>query len=593
MIAATVRALFLGTLIFTAGLLPATDAHAAQGAVGFRALSAGEARAFRLPTDVMLVSRGVTGRDKLGFERYQQQFGDAEVLGGQLTVYRAADGTILAVIGAHHDGINATNAVRLNAEEALRIVQRRIGAAGEWHSRLLIAPTSGRYFHAVENRRDDSRWFHWVDAETGSLLNAYDGLTHGSGVGVVGDTKDLTGLTSFSGGQYQLVSQDGRQRTYDAQNSNSPRALPGLLASDGDDLWNAPGTTSPGQPALVDAQFYARVTDNYYLGRHGFDWLAHYSQGMVSSAHVKRNYNNAYWNGTQMAYGDGDGTLFIEFSGDLDVVGHELSHGVTEATSNLIYQNESGALNEAFSDIMGTAIEFYNGSGNWTIGEDIGIDSGPYANGIRNMADPNEDGDPSHYADRYTGTSDNGGVHTNSGIANHWFYLLVNGGQNANPLRASGTDVQGIGLAAAEDIAFLGFTALTANANYCAARAATVAVAGSDAAIVGDAWDEVGVDDALCSGGGGGGGSGGSGPEITDVTSVKLKGTKFEITWTTDVPADSVVTFSCCGTFSNSQLVTSHSMQFNGGRGTAYEYYVSSTDANGSSSTAGPFIHQN
>jgi len=592
MFAATARALLLGTLIFTAGLMPTTAAHAAQGTGGFRALAGTQARAFRIPADATLTARGVAGRDKLGVERYQQRFGEAEVLGGQLTIHRAADGMVLAVIGAHYPGINATNAVRLSAEEAIRIVQRRIGAAGEWRSKLLIEPAGGRYFHAIENRRDDSRWFHWIDAETGSLINAYDGLTYGSGVGVQGDPKDLTGLTTSSGDQYQMLSLDGRQRTYDAQNSNSPRALPGLLASDSDDLWNAPGTTSPGQPALVDAQFYAWVTDNYFLSRHVFDWLAHYSQGMVSSAHVKRSYNNAYWNGTQMAYGDGDGVAFVEFSGDLDVVGHELSHGVTEATSNLIYQNESGALNEAFSDIMGTAIEFYYGSGNWTIGEDIGVDSGPYANGIRNMADPNEDGDPSHYADRYTGTSDNGGVHINSGIANHWFYLLVNGGQNANPLRASGSDVQGIGAAAAENIAFLGLTALTTNANFCAARAATVAVAGVHAASVGDAWDEVGVDDALCNGSGNGGG-GGSGPEISGVTSVKLKGTKFEISWTTDVRADTVVTFSCCGTFSNSQLVTDHNMQFNGGRGTAYEYYVSSTDANGSSSTAGPFIHQN
>ncbi|MBU1878410.1 MAG: M4 family metallopeptidase, partial [Chloroflexi bacterium] len=202
-----------------------------------------------------------------------------------------------------------------------------------------------------------------------------------------------------------------------------------------------------------------------------------------------------------MAYGDGDGVTFIELCADLDVVAHELSHGVTEATSNLIYQYESGALNEAFSDIMGTSVEFYYGSGNWTIGEDIM----PSANGIRNTANPNEDGDPSHYADRYTGTADNGGVHTNSGIANHWFYLLVNGDQNANPARASGTNVAGIGISAAEQIAFLGFTALPANATFCNARAATMAVAGSREANVADAWDEVGVDDTLCGGGGGDG----------------------------------------------------------------------------------------
>jgi thermolysin len=305
---------------------------------------------------------------------------------------------------------------------------------------------------------------------------------------------------------------------------------------------------------------------------------------MVSTAHYKRNYNNAGWNGTQMVYGDGDGITFIEFPGDLDVVGHELSHGVTDATSDLIYQNESGALNEAFSDIMGTAIEFYYGSGNWTIGEDIT----PGTNGLRNMANPGEDGDPSHYDERYTGTSDGGGVHTNSGIANHWFYLLVNGGQNSDPTYASGTNVQGIGLAAAEDIAFMGFTALPATANYCAARAGTIAVAGGQANNVADAWDEVGVDEALC----GGGPGGGNGPVITNVSASKTKGNSFAITWTTDTPANSTVSFTCCGAYSDSALVTNHSMSFNGSKGVLYEYYVTSANSNGST-IAGPFYHQN
>ena len=290
-----------------------------------------------------------------------------------------------------------------------------------------------------------------------------------------------------------------------------------------------------------------------------------------------------------MIYGDGDGRTFIEFSGDLDVVGHELSHGVTEATSNLIYQNESGALNEAFSDMMGTAIEYHYGSGNWTIGEDIT----PGTNGLRNMANPNEDGDPSHYADRYTGTSDNGGVHTNSGIANHWFYLLVNGGENANAGRRDGVAVTGVGLNnldAAEQIVYDGFAALPANANFCAARAATIAVAGGHEVNVAAAWDEVGVDEALCEGGGSGDVTA---PVISNVASQKLKGGKFKITWTTNENATSVVMFPLYGTFSNSALVTNHSMSFTGSNGVAYQYSVTSTDASGNSSTAGPFTHQN
>ncbi len=463
----------------------------AQDGGGFRALAGEAAKTFQLPAGFEKVTGEKIASLGLAVERYQQQFGKALVLGGQLTIYRNANGEAAVVIGAHYPNLVARNQVRLDNAAARKIAAAKLGDEGEWFIDLMIDPKTECYFYRVENRRFDSRWFYWIDAESGKVVNAYDGLTTGTGIGVLGDTKDLTGLTLYVSGVYQLKTPDGRQVTYDARNK---QRLPGTLATDSNDIWNLLGRTSPGQPALVDAHFYARVTDSYYLGKHSFNWKTYYSQGMVSSAHLGRNYNNAYWNGSQMAYGDGDGVTFRELSGDLDVVAHELSHGVTEATSDLIYSYESGALNEAFSDIMGTAAEFYYGTGNWTIGEDITIGD----NGIRNMADPNEDGDPSHYLDRYTGTSDNGGVHTNSGIANHWFYLLVEGGQNANPLRATGTDVVGIGLTQAEQIAFLGFTALPADATFCNARASTVAVAGSYAANVADAWDEVGVTVALC-----------------------------------------------------------------------------------------------
>lgn len=563
--------------------LAVTPSFAAEGPGGFRALSGQDAAAFRVPNDVVKVNSRNVGN--LTAERYQQRFGDAQVLGGQITLYRDANGQATAVIGAHYPAIEARNEVTLSPGKAQAVAAAKFGAEGAWLTTLMINPATGLYFYRVETRRDDARWFAWIDASTGEVLNAYDGLTTGSGIGVLGDTKNLTGLTVYVSGVYQLKAANGRQTTYDARNRSR---LPGTLATDTDDIWNLPGRTSPGQPALVDAHYYAFVTDSYYLNTHSFNWLTYYPQGMVSSAHVSSNYVNAYWNGTQMAYGDGDGVSFLELSGDLDVVAHELSHGVTEATSNLIYSYESGALNEAFSDIMAAAVEFYNGTGNWTVGEDITVGD----NGIRNMADPNEDGDPSHYADRYIGTSDNGGVHTNSGIANHWFYLLSVGGQNANPLRASGTDVIGIGITAARNIAFQGFTALPEDANHCAARAATIAVAGSYAANVADAWDEVGVDTTLCGGGGGGGDT--TPPVISNVASVKLTNNGlFKITWTTDEPATTQVVVTNLGTYTNNTLVTSHSMSIQGSRGVRYEYFVTSVDAAGNSATAGPFYHQN
>lgn len=575
-------------MIIPASASSATQAQAGSQQDGFHALNGKEAQNYNIPDDVTLTQHSVlkenSSGNQLTADRYRQYYGEAQVLGGQLTVY-SADGEAVAVIGGHYSNLAPENQVRLNSREAQKAAQGTVGRGGEWFTTLMLDPNTERYYYEVENRGFDSRWFYWIDAGNGAVINAYDGLAHGSGIGVLSDTKDLAGLTTYGNGQYQLISADGRQTTYDARNRSR---LPGVLATDSDDLWNTVGSTSPGQPALVDAHFYARFVDDYFLTTHSFNWVTYYPQGMVSSAHVKRNYNNAYWNGSQMAYGDGDGFSFIELSGELDVVGHELSHGVTDATSDLIYQNESGALNEAFSDIMGTAVEFYNNDGNWTIGEDIT----PGDNGIRNMADPGEDGDPSHYAERYTGTGDNGGVHINSGIANHWFYLLVNGGQNSDTDFDSGTNVQGIGLAAAEHIAFLGFTALSANATFCDARTATVATAGSSEANVADAWDEVGVDAALCDGDGGGSGSG-DGPVISNVSSRKLKGTRFEISWTTDVASTSSVTFTCCGIYSDSEMVTQHSMGFRGSKGVTYEYTVTSVDADGNSSTEGPFTHQN
>ncbi|MDF1499636.1 MAG: M4 family metallopeptidase [Anaerolineales bacterium] len=506
-------------------LVPAA-AGAQDGAIsGFRALKGTEAASFQVPGDVRLVTSFELASYGLTYERYQQVFSgaEAEVLGGQLTLLK--DGSAIKyVIGAHYPGITPTNDVNIAAAQARQRAANDVGAAGERITTLMINPDSGRYFFQVETRRAEARWFHWIDAGDGALLNKFNAIMHDCngaaapcGFGVqytedAGDVKDLSGLTTPSGGDYLLISSDGRQETHDQGSSRRP--FLGPVASDADDSWVLLGDESPAQQALVDAHYYAFVTDAYYFGTHGYDWVdeaiaAGANDKMEVHAHYSVDYNNAFWNGSYISLGDGDQVTFEELTA-LDVVGHELSHGVTDFTSDLIYQDESGALNEAFSDIMGSSMEFWaeaNGyepattlEPDWLIGEDFDL-RGDTVLGFRNMGDPGEDGDPSHYDERYTGTDDNGGVHTNSGIANHWYYLLVNGGQNSDPTYASGTDVTGIGLGAAEPIAFLGFTALPADATFCDARAGTIAVAGAYDANVVDAWDEVGVDEALCGGG--------------------------------------------------------------------------------------------
>jgi Zn-dependent metalloprotease len=465
---------------------------------------------------MQLEGREMLAPQRLTRERYQQHFGHAQVLGGQITVYRDATGVTTLVIGAYYPNIAPANRASLSPADARRTAEHELGSHGTWRISLLIDPQTGRYFYRVENQRFDSRKFYEIDAEDEAVLKKYNGLTTNHGIGVKGDTKSMGGLTVFNGSTFLLRSVDGRQITYDARNLPrfpffAARFLPGVLGSDSDNHWLASGQTSPGQAALVDAAYYARVTDLYYASTHGRNSLDGAGLTMVSTAHFSRSYLNTFWNGSQMIYGDGGqsgGLTCIEFSGSVDVVGHELSHGVTEFTSNLIYQNESGALNESFSDIMATSIEFFAAIDgldpaappDWLIGEDVcSLNGSP---GLRNMADPADKGQPDHYSERQIGGSDDGGVHVNSGIPNHAYFLLVNGGSNAGEARGhphSGPVVAGIGLAAAEQIFFLAFTGLPENATMCEARLATQAVAvqlfPTFFTSVSNAWEAVGVPD--------------------------------------------------------------------------------------------------
>ncbi len=522
-----IRGIGYGLLILLLLTLGVTAVAGAQQRThnGFRALQGIEAADFMLPGDVRLIQSFDLPAYNLIYERYQQVFGevDAQVLGGQLTLLKDGS-TTKYIIGAYYPVINPANNVTLSAAEARQRASADIGAAGDRITTLMINPESGRYFFEVETRRADARWFHWIDAGNGVLLNKFNAIMYDCdassspcGFGVQystdpTDIKDLSGLTSLSDGNYRLVSSDGRQETHDQGSTRRP--FLGPIATDSDNSWVLLGDESPAQQALVDAHYYAYVTDSYYLDAHGYDWVAQAiangaNNTMEVHAHFSASYNNAFWNGTYIGLGDGDQSDFEELT-SLDVIGHELTHGLTDFTSDLIYQNESGALNEAFSDIMGTSMEFWAEAAglepalslqpDWQIGEDFDL-RGDAVAGFRNMADPGEDSDPSHYDERYTGTSDNGGVHINSSIANHWYFLLVNGGQNSDPTFASGSDVAAIGLGAAEPIAFLGFISLPTDATFCDARASTITVGGAFQSNVADAWDEVGVDDALCSAG--------------------------------------------------------------------------------------------
>lgn len=157
---------------------------------------------------------------------------------------------------------------------------------------------------------------------------------------------------------------------------------------------------------------------------------------LVATVHFGKNFNNAFWNGQEMIFGDGDGKLFTSFTGAVDVIGHELTHGVTQFTADLDYHNQSGALNESFSDVFGSLIKQYPNQtvdkADWLIGDGIlGPIAKTHAKALRSMADPKAGLDPqpakmSEYQDLPDDEMDDyGGVHVNSGIPNHAFYLVA------------------------------------------------------------------------------------------------------------------------------------------------------------------------
>lgn len=320
-----------------------------------------------------------------------------------------------------------------------------------------------------------------IDANDGSIVFQYDIINEatGTGKGVLGDSKSFT--TTASGSSYQLkdTTRGNGIVTYTASNRQS---IPGTLLTDADNVWN--------DPAGVDAHAYAAKTYDYYKSKFGRNSIDGRGLQLRSTVHYGSRYNNAFWNGSQMTYGDGDGSTFIAFSGDPDVVGHELTHGVTEYTSNLEYYGESGALNEAFSDVIGNDIQRKN----WLVGDDI-YTPNIAGDALRSMSNPTLYDQPDHYSDLYTGSSDNGGVHTNSGIINKAYYLLAQGGT------FHGVTVNGIGRDAAVQIYYSAFTNyLTSSSDFSNARAAVIQAANdlygansAEATAAAKSFDAVGV----------------------------------------------------------------------------------------------------
>lgn len=336
-----------------------------------------------------------------------------------------------------------------------------------------------------------------VDASTGAILEEENQICTVD-VPATANTK-YSGVKSFtvdnvSAGLYRLQ-ETGRGngiKTFNMNNGTNYAAATDFTNT------STSWTTTGVDQAATDAHWGAEMTYDYYKLNHNRNSIDGAGYNLLSYVHYNTNYNNAFWDGTRMTYGDGSGSYTI-FTG-LDVCGHEITHGLTSNTSNLTYSNESGALNESYSDIFGNSIENYGRPTQWSwkIGEDITVGGG----GLRNMSNPNAFADPDTYngTNWYTGTADNGGVHTNSGVSNFWYYLLVTGGTGTNDISNSYT-VSSIGWTAASRIAFRALTVYyTPSTNYATARNLSIQAAkdlygncSNEVVQVTNAWYAVGV----------------------------------------------------------------------------------------------------
>ncbi|MFD5470498.1 M4 family metallopeptidase [Streptomyces sp. NPDC127105] len=329
-----------------------------------------------------------------------------------------------------------------------------------------------------------------TDARTGAQIDAWDSIETAAGDGQSLYSGTVPLETTLSGSTYQLKDPTrGNTYTGDAENKTDLcifgicfQRAPATLFTDADNHWGT-GTTADRASAAVDAQYGTNETWDYYRYVHGRNGIAGDGKGSYNRVHYGSNYNNAFWDDSCfcMTYGDGDGTTFGPLVA-LDVAGHEMSHGVTSKTAALTYSGESGGLNEATSDILGTLVEWYANNpadpGDYLIGEKI-VRSGFGKSALRYMDKPSKDGSS---ADCWSSSVGNLDVHYSSGVANHFAYLLaegsgartVNGVAYDSPT-CNNSSVTGIGRDKLGQIWYRALTVyMTSSTKYAGARTATL-----------------------------------------------------------------------------------------------------------------------
>ena len=476
-------------------------AHSADRATALEVLAAhpGVARAAQGQAFAKVAT--VVDRDGGTHVRMNRTYRGLPVVGGDLVVHQTAGGTLEGVSQTLRTPLDLsvvpTVAGRTAAVEALAPskVNRAIDAQKTTGEPALVVDATGAaprlawkvISGGVQEDGTPSRLATYVDARTGEVLRTEQEIQNAEGSGQSLYSGTVPIQVTQSGSTYQLEdSTRGGSATSDMNNKEDSLfcqifgsgCTNGTVFS-GPDTSFGNGSTSSRESAGVDAAYGGAETFDYFKLVHGRNGIFGNGTGAPSRVHYGNGYVNAFWDGSKMTYGDGDGTSYGPLV-SLDVAGHEMSHGVTENTANLTYSGESGGLNESTSDIFGTMVEFYaanaNDPGDYLIGEEFDLRNHV---GFRRMDRPSSDGSSFDCWNATVGQAD---VHYSSGVGNHFFYLLSEGsgaktigGVAHNSPTCNGSTVTGIGRDAAAKIWFRALTVyMTSSTNYAGARTASL-----------------------------------------------------------------------------------------------------------------------
>jgi bacillolysin len=384
------------------------------------------------PRDELVLRSAETDALRMTTLRYDQRYQELPVFGRQVALHFRGGG-VTVINGEFAPNIDVSTSPSISGKRAAHIATgaipaRVLGKAGR--AELLIYIDDSDRAHLawtilVPGDRPIGLWRVFVDAHDGEVVSAYN------------DLHTAKNRNTYTNGNDP-----------DCPGVGSPSCvLPGTLV-------RTEGGPASGDSVVNAAHDHTGTVYDYYsteFGRDSYDGLGH---AIRSTVHFGVNFNNAAWcpdacaavfgsspDGEQMVYGDGDGTTFSPLAADIDAVAHELTHAVTESEAGLIYEGQSGALNEAYSDIFATMID----TGDWTVGEDSYTPGVP-GDAPRSLADPSAGGQPEHMSQFVYTAYDSGGIHFNSGIPNHAAYLTSQGGG------------YGIGRSATQDIYYRALT---------------------------------------------------------------------------------------------------------------------------------------